>query len=176
MNYASLISVQRLSSLDNVKRESSPVQSQFKQVRGWRAHFSVTDWNSNWFYPECEYFSGRVVEVSSDHGHIIHISLINGSYLQLSELSFKLILSGITNSKQNPDCDVLETETRGGERSVSSLHLGHGPVTYYGILNTELRQETIARSYDQLAARPGDETSRSEVEEMSDTDNTGNNT
>ena len=106
--------------------------------------------------------------MSSDHGHIIHISLINGSYLQLSELSFKLILSRITNSKQNPDCDVLETETRGGERSVSSLHLGHGPVTYYGILNTELRQETIARSYD--------ETSRSEVEEMSDTDHTGNNT
>ena len=87
-------------------------------------------------YLEYEY-SSRVVEVSTDHGPTYF--LINGSYLQLSELLFKLILSRITISNQKHDSDLPETETRGGaDRSLSSLQLAEGPVTYYGIINTQV--------------------------------------
>ena len=118
--------------------------------------------------------------------------MINVSYLQLSELLFKLIFSRITIFKlSDKKSDVLEPQLWAlrpshvtGEltmtnpcKSLSSCQLGEAATSYYGIISTEVKT-TSSRSYDHLLgslpSRSGSGGAQhSEMEEMSDTDNPG---
>ena len=70
-----------------------------------------------------------------------HICLINVSYLQLSELLFKLIFLKI---KRFSNKDILDAELWAvkvaSTKSLTPYELGASEETYYGMINTEVCQ------------------------------------